>query len=352
MPQKPGCSKASRPRWRQGSLSSAEIKFAFVGLPAYGEDGETTARLAALPAALLEPARYRCGNDMVCSWAGSLACADGISVIAGTGSMAYGEFAGRSARCGGWGELIGDEGSAYWIAREGMNLFSRMSDGRAPRGPLHALVRERLGLADDLYLCSTIYGAGADRRGAFAGFARLVHEASEAGDAACADIFRRGAAELLGCVVAVRKALAPPQDVALPVSHSGGVFTNARAMVSAFRAALDAAPFAFDYREPEFPPAVGAALYAARISGAALTPDATEGLAQLTAAPKEPCHEPAPIRCDRHRRVAGGDGGRRRRSGLCRIGFCRRRQGGRARAPLRRAAGVRRARARPTGSAC
>ena len=74
---------------------------------------------------------------MVCSWAGSLACADGISVIAGTGSMAYGEYAGRQARCGGWGELIGDEGSAYWIAREGMNLFSRMSDGRAARGPLH-----------------------------------------------------------------------------------------------------------------------------------------------------------------------------------------------------------------------
>ena len=73
---------------------------------------------------------------MICSWAGSLACEDGISVIAGTGSMAYGEYEGRSARAGGWGELIGDEGSAYWIAREGMNLFSRMSDGRAPRGPL------------------------------------------------------------------------------------------------------------------------------------------------------------------------------------------------------------------------
>jgi N-acetylglucosamine kinase-like BadF-type ATPase len=262
----------------EGSLSPAEIEFAFVGLPAYGEDGATTARLDALPAALLERARYRCGNDMVCSWAGSLACADGISVIAGTGSMAYGEFAGRSARCGGWGELIGDEGSAYWIAREGMNLFSRMSDGRAPRGPLHALIRERLGLAEDLYLCSTIYGAGADRRGTFAGFARLVHEASEAGDAACADIFRRGAAELLDCVVTVHKALAPPQGVVLPVSHSGGVFTNARAMVSAFRAALDAAPFAFDYREPELPPAVGAALYAARISGSALTPDAVRAL--------------------------------------------------------------------------
>ena len=114
----------------QQSLAPAGIAFAFFGLPAYGEDGETIAALDAMPSELLDASRYRCGNDMVCSWAGSLACADGISVIAGTGSMAYGEFAGRQARCGGWGELIGDEGSAYWIAREGMNLFSRMSDGR------------------------------------------------------------------------------------------------------------------------------------------------------------------------------------------------------------------------------
>ena len=151
-----------------------------------------------MPSELLDASRYRCGNDMVCSWAGSLACVDGISVIAGTGSMAYGEYAGRQARCGGWGELIGDEGSAYWIAREGMNLFSRMSDGRVARGPLHRLVRERFELSNDLYLCSRIYGAGADRRDSFAQFARLVHEAAQAGDAAAAGIFTRGAQELAG----------------------------------------------------------------------------------------------------------------------------------------------------------
>ena len=121
-----------------------------------------------MPARLLDVARYRCGNDMVCSWAGSLACADGISVIAGTGSMAYGEYAGRTARAGGWGELIGDEGSAYWIAREGMNLFSRMSDGRAPRGPLYELVRARFGIAVDLDLCARVYGEGVSARSAFA----------------------------------------------------------------------------------------------------------------------------------------------------------------------------------------
>src|SRR5678816_2149920 len=126
---------------REGGIAAASVDFAFLGLGDYGEDSATTEQMDAMPSGVIDSSKYRCGNDMICSWAGSLACRDGISVIAGTGSMAYGEYEGRTARAGGWGELIGDEGSAYWIAREGMNLFSRMSDGREVRGPLYGLVR-------------------------------------------------------------------------------------------------------------------------------------------------------------------------------------------------------------------
>ncbi len=101
--------------------------------------------LDALPADVLGHDRYSCGNDMVGGWAGSLAGRDGVNVIAGTGSMAYGERGGTAHRVGGWSEVFGDEGSAYWVAVQGLNAFSRMADGRLPRGPLHALVRERVG---------------------------------------------------------------------------------------------------------------------------------------------------------------------------------------------------------------
>ena len=151
----------------------------------------------ALPSTILKRDRYRCDSDMVCSWAGSLACADGISVIAGTGSMAYGEYRGRAARSGGWGEIIGDEGSAYWIAREGMNLFSRMSDGRAARGPLYDLVRQRLELMADLDLCARVYGVEVNTRSAFAQFAPLVHDAACLGDAEAISIFHRAAQALV-----------------------------------------------------------------------------------------------------------------------------------------------------------
>ncbi len=264
--------------------TATDVSFAFIGLPSYGEDSATTPQMDAMPAVLLDTARYRCGNDMVCSWAGSLACTDGISVIAGTGSMAYGEYAGRNARAGGWGELVGDEGSAYWVAREGMNLFSRMSDGRAARGPLHALVRARLGLRFDLDLCARIYGDGADKRNAFAQFARLVHEAAEAGDSQAAAIFRRAADELVQCVLAVRRGLGVEPGVVLPVSHTGGVFEGAALMAPAFRSLLVAASLPFEYREPQFSPVIGAALHAARIAGTPLSAQALSSLRRHRAA--------------------------------------------------------------------
>ena len=215
---------------------------------------------------------------MICSWAGSLGCIDGISVIAGTGSMAYGEYASRAARAGGWGELIGDEGSAYWIAREAMKLFSRMSDGRAPRGPLYEVVRSRLGIRNDLDLCARVYGEGADQRKTFAQFAPLVHEAAQCGDADAVAIFQRAAHELVECVLAVRRSLKVPDDVVLPVSHSGGVFSGAELMVDAFRVALAAARLRFEYRSPQYPPVIGAALYAARLASRPLTADALQSL--------------------------------------------------------------------------
>ncbi|SDD66614.1 BadF-type ATPase [Massilia sp. PDC64] len=158
-----------------------QLDFAFFGLPAYGEDRTAQAALDELPRRILGHDRYLCGNDMVCSWSGSLACADGISVIAGTGSMAYGEADGRRARAGRWGELFSDEGSAHWIARAGLALFSRMSDGRTARGPLYDLLRERLRLETDLDLCGIVYGELNAERSRVAGLARLVTEAAALG---------------------------------------------------------------------------------------------------------------------------------------------------------------------------
>ena len=261
-------------------VTANDITFAFFGLPAYGEDRAVQAQLDALPRAVLGHGRYLCDNDMVCSWAGSLACADGISVIAGTGSMAYGRIGGQGARAGGWGELFSDEGSAYWIARAGLALFSRMSDGRAPRGPLHDLMRTRLALQHDLDLCQVVYGELKGERSKVAALSRLVSEAAALGDAQAAAILESAALEVAALVDAVRDQLGVEPGTEVTVSYSGGLFGVEGPLRAPFARVL-AASSAGAYRliAPRLPPVFGAAVYAAQQVGIPLNPAALERLA-------------------------------------------------------------------------
>jgi N-acetylglucosamine kinase-like BadF-type ATPase len=271
-----GCSEL----FAAAGVTANDIAFAFFGLPAYGEDRAVQVQLDALPRAVLGHGRYLCDNDMVCSWAGSLACADGISVIAGTGSMAYGRIGGQGARAGGWGELFSDEGSAYWIARAGLALFSRMSDGRAPRGPLHGLLRTRLALQDDLDLCQVVYGELKGERSKVAALSRLVSEAAALGDAQAAAILESAALEVAALVDAVRGQLGVDPGTEVTVSYSGGLFGEDGPLRAPFARVL-AASSAGAYRlmAPRLPPVLGSAVYAADQVGIPLNGAALERLA-------------------------------------------------------------------------
>jgi len=256
---------------RRGGVAASHLTFAFLGLPAYGEDRAAVPLLDAAPSSALPAARYRVGNDMVCGWAGALAGEDGINVVAGTGSIAYGEYQGRSARAGGWGELFSDEGSAYWLAREGLRLFSRMSDGRTPRGALYERVRQQFGLQNDLDLCGALYGKSAAQRSQFAQLSKLVTEAASAGDEQAAALFGRAAHELAEIVDAVRDQLQVPQATELAVSYSGGLFQLGDLLLTPLQAALTGTPRKYRFLGARLPPDAGAALQAAKLSGTPLT---------------------------------------------------------------------------------
>jgi N-acetylglucosamine kinase-like BadF-type ATPase len=255
----------------RASVAATDVTFAFFGIPAYGEDRSLAARLDAAPAGAVPAGRYRCGNDMVCGWAGALAGSDGINVVAGTGSIAYGEYAGRAARAGGWGELFGDEGSGYWFAREGLSLFSRMSDRRTPRGPLYEAVRRHFALEDDLDLCAAIYGKSIEQRSQLAQLSRLVSEAARHGDVQARALFTKAAGELVELVNGVRTQLQIPADLELAVSGSGGLFKEDSLLTAPFEAALSSAHQAYCFSPARLPPHAGAALYAARLSGIELS---------------------------------------------------------------------------------
>jgi N-acetylglucosamine kinase-like BadF-type ATPase len=233
---------------------------------------------------VLPAARYRCDNDVVCGWAGALAASDGINIVAGTGSIAYGEFQGRGARAGGWGELFSDEGSAYWIAREGLTLFSRMSDGRAPRAALYGLIREHFRLDSDLDVCAAVYGPPPLSRSALAALAPLVARAARQGDAQAQGLFERAAQELAAVVHAVRDRLDVPPRTRLPVSYSGGMFRLSGLLKPLLEVALGAGERRYEFVVPRLSPAVGAALYAAKLAGDALSVGSITALARTAEA--------------------------------------------------------------------
>lgn len=256
----------------QVGIGAAAIRHAFFGLPAYGEDSRLQPLIDAIPEQILGHRRYRCGNDMVCGWAGSLGGADGINIVAGTGSIGYGERKGQTARAGGWGELFSDEGSAYWIAVRGLNLFSRMSDGRLPKGPLHGLMMEMFALSAELDLCGRIMTGAASSRDHVASLSRLVSRAAEQGDTAAAAILADAARELVAIVEAVRRGLEYPPGEPVPVSYSGGVFRAGDGILVPFRQALAQAGADYSLVAPRFTPTPGAAIQAARLVGVSLTP--------------------------------------------------------------------------------
>lgn len=253
---------------RQIDTTPAELRYAFFGLPAYGEDAAVDPMLDAACGRILGHGRYRCDNDMVCGWAGSLGCADGINLVAGTGSIGYGERQGRKARAGGWGEVFSDEGSAYWIAIQGLNAFTRMSDGRLAQGPLHGAVVDTLGLADDLDICARVMGQAGMTRDEIAGLAPIVSRAAELGDAVAADILDRAGAELAAIALALRRQLGFAEDERVLLSWSGGVLTRQDAVQSALiRHLQHRAPY--EIVTPRHEPGVGAALYATMLERSA-----------------------------------------------------------------------------------
>ena len=119
----------------------------------------------------------------------------GLVLIAGTGSIAFGRTAdGRRARAGGWGHLLGDEGSAYALVIHALQAIARAADGRGPATRLTECFLNHWGLTQPQDLIAAVYRSGRDRAD-FAALAPLVIEMAE-NDPVAAGIVEQGAHEL------------------------------------------------------------------------------------------------------------------------------------------------------------
>src|SRR5215207_726245 len=156
--------------------------------------------------ARLPHAEVHVSNDATTAVWGGLGGGEGVAVLAGTGSIAMARSAdGREARSGGYGYLVGDEGSGYWLGREAFTACLRALDRRGPPTQLCDLVCEAAQQHTAIELVGWLYG-GRDQVPRLAGLAPLVSRAAERGDAQAIDILRRGAGALAGVGIAAARA--------------------------------------------------------------------------------------------------------------------------------------------------
>jgi len=164
------------------------------------------------------------------------------------------------------------------VATRGLNAFSRMSDGRLPRGPLYDLLKQRLEIAGDLDAVSLVIDTWKGSRGSIAALATTVCQAAQKGDTAASQIVADAVAELVTLVETTRTLVGFTDGETVPVSYSGGMFSDT-GLLDGFTSAMHALPAAYDLRQPLLDPAVGAALYAAKHSGHPLSAASVKQLA-------------------------------------------------------------------------
>ena len=243
----------------QVALESAGLAAAQIEAVAAGIAGASATHSAdwldkvlrpALPQALIVPS-----SDVEIALVGAHARREGILVLAGTGSVAYGiNASGQAAQVGGWGYLIGDEGSGYWLGLQAIQAVTQAVDGRASETTLTEVILKTLALDMPRQLIAWLYRSETPRTPDIARLAPLVIAAA-AVDPTARYILVHGAQALSDHVTALQQQLEMPNTA---IALAGGLLDqpNPYALMLCEKLGLAEFPIA------KYPPVMGAALLA------------------------------------------------------------------------------------------
>jgi N-acetylglucosamine kinase-like BadF-type ATPase len=162
-------------------------------------------------------------HDARVALAGGLSGRPGLVLIAGTGSACFGiNAAGQHHLAGGWGHLLADEGSGYWLGLEALRAAVRAFDGRGQPTALERRALDFLGVRASEDIMHRLYVVGLSRA-ELAAFSPTTLEVAASGDAVARDIVERGAEALAETVKATagRINLVAPEIVMV-----GGVLSS------------------------------------------------------------------------------------------------------------------------------
>jgi glucosamine kinase len=211
-------------------------------------------------------------NDVVGAWAAATGGQPGVGAISGTGSNVFGVGpSGRPWRVGGWGHLLGDEGSGYWLGKESIRAALADRDGSGPQTALAAAAPAFFGAASVEALAALVYSKPLTK-GEIAAFAVQTQELAQDGDTVAQELYARGARKLAAQIAAViaHTGLGGGEDQ-FPVGLIGSVFRAGPIFVDPIAAALGRAAPGARISVVEMAPVGGGLQLAARACGGAGT---------------------------------------------------------------------------------
>ena len=198
---------------------SLPVDSLWAGLAGAGRAGEREAVEIALRS--LGLARVvKVGMDVEGAHQDAFGGGPGVLLVVGTGSMAWGKDpSGAEIRVGGWGALLGDEGSGYWLGLEGLRAVARAADDRGPSTVLTRTLLSALHLPDP---AAMIPWAARASKGEIGALAPLVLKAAETGDPGASEALKGGLEALLRHLEVIRTRWPSPEEP-IPLALVGGL---------------------------------------------------------------------------------------------------------------------------------
>ena len=195
------------------------VDFISFGLAGYGQNQEIRTSIETAIHKKFPFERYCIQSDVDCALMAALKGQDGLMLIAGTGSIALASYQGQRHRVGGWGYWIGDEGSAFWIGKQVLGLFSKMADGRLKKTALYDCVMDSLVLDEPSDMIKILSDHPRPKE-AIASLARVCYLAASKKDKHAIQCFKMAAKEL---ALHIQTSLTMHPDLQR-VRLAGGVF--------------------------------------------------------------------------------------------------------------------------------
>jgi len=198
-------------------------------------------------------------SDARIALAGAFAGKPGIILIAGTGAICFGKNADSPVvRSGGWGYLLGDEGSGYYVGQQAIIAALKDLDGRAEKTSLRQIIESHYGLKQIDEIIPLIYKGKIDRT-EISSLAPLVFEVSQKGDAVAMNIIKRTGQELGKLVKAVAERL-NLRHKPIHIALVGGLINIKDVFINEIFKELYELSWDIEVSEPLFSPAIGAVI--------------------------------------------------------------------------------------------